>query len=296
MVIKNIYKQQLDKLSELYGKTEAESILKILYESIFDKPLGILLVEKFDLSDKYIKTLENSFSKLLNFEPIQYILNKAYFFGYEFYVDENVLIPRNETEELVKLILDSEDKNVQLKILDIGTGSGCIPITLKLERNNYDVFSMDISENALKVARKNAENLNADVQFFCNNILNLEETHCSSSQKFDIIVSNPPYVLEKEKSQMIQNVLGYEPELALFVPDDDPLKYYKAIINTLPLLLKDTGRLYLEINNLYADDLSLLLKQYFEKVEIHKDFRGNRRFIVGVSQKISKKLEFKRHL
>ncbi|MDR2084023.1 MAG: peptide chain release factor N(5)-glutamine methyltransferase [Bacteroidales bacterium] len=306
MMIRNIYKQHLSLLSKLYDKNEAESILRLLYESVLEKQLGLLLMENNEIQEQQ-QILDVYFRRLMNNEPIQYILNKAHFYGREFYVDKNVLIPRNETEELVKLILDSEKTDEKLKVLDIGTGSGCIPITLDLESENFEVSGMDISEEALNVARRNMKHLGVDIDFFYGDVFLINDSdwrvnmHIRShdlqnfsqpeifnselktrgTELFDIIVSNPPYILEKEKSLMKKNVLDYEPELALFVPNDDGLKYYKAIIDALPFLLKDTGRLYLEINNLFAEEIITLLKQYFNGVTINKDFRGNDRFVAA---------------
>jgi release factor glutamine methyltransferase len=305
-MIRNIYKQHLSLLSKLYDKNEAESILRLLYESVLEKQLGLLLMENNEIQEQQ-QILDVYFRRLMNNEPIQYILNKAHFYGREFYVDKNVLIPRNETEELVKLILDSEKTDEKLKVLDIGTGSGCIPITLDLESENFEVSGMDISEEALNVARRNMKHLGVDIDFFYGDVFLINDSdwrvnmHIRShdlqnfsqpeifnselktrgTELFDIIVSNPPYILEKEKSLMKKNVLDYEPELALFVPNDDGLKYYKAIIDALPFLLKDTGRLYLEINNLFAEEIITLLKQYFNGVTINKDFRGNDRFVAA---------------
>jgi len=318
MLMRNIYQQQLNQLSTLYDMAEAESILKYLYEIVFNKQFGMLWIDNADFTASEMKVLNEHFARLLDNEPIQYVLNKAFFYGREFYVDSNVLIPRNETEELVKLILDFEDRKKNLDILDLGTGSGCIPITLKLERGNYNLFGVDISAEALKIAGKNAEKFSADIQLFMADILNLEsgfsldlessisldlesdiftenspskaeishqktnsQSNFLSKNKFDVIVSNPPYVLENEKASMKKNVLDYEPKLALFVPDDDALKYYQAIINALPVLLKPNGSLYLEINNLYSNELASTLKPYFTNVSIHKDFRNNERFVVA---------------
>jgi len=208
-------------------------------------------------------------------EPIQYILGEAPFYGRNFSVSRDTLIPRNETEELVYRIL-KENPQPGLRVLDLGTGTGCIPITLALELKDPQVYALDLSLAALDVARKNALNLGAQVQFLVGDLLG--ET--PNLDLFDVLVSNPPYVPLRDQVEMHANVLNFEPHLALFVPDEDPLLFYRAIGSWGQQLLKAGGKLYLEIYENLADELvQLLLSQGYSQVQVHPDLNGKNRMI-----------------
>ncbi len=219
--------------------------------------------------------------RLLQHEPLQYVLGIAHFYGLELAVDERVLIPRPETEELVHLILQEHQGRKHLNILDIGTGSGCIPIALAANLQEAQVYGMDISEGALAVARANAEKYQVRVSWLLQDIF--EPVQHLPPQSLDIITSNPPYVLESEKELMRQNVLAYEPHLALFVPDEDALKYYRRITEVGQTLLKKGGKLYFEINERYGNGVKeLLLQAGYSHAEVLKDLFGKERMVRAV--------------
>jgi len=210
-------------------------------------------------------------------EPIQYILEECEFYGLPFYVNSSVLIPRPETEELVEWII-SDHSNRNGNLLDIGSGSGCIAVSIANFLKSFSVSAVDVSGSALAVARRNAERNNCQVQFMQADILK-PENNCFDGA-FDVIVSNPPYVREKEKQQMSQNVLGYEPHLALFVPDEDPLLFYKAIALFGKRRLKTEGKLYLEINEgLGKESVTLLACLGYRDIILRKDIFGRDRMI-----------------
>lgn len=221
------------------------------------------------------KPLLADFERLLTGEPIQYILGEAPFYGRSFGVTRDTLIPRNETEELVHLILKENPKS-GLRVLDLGTGTGCIPITLALELRNPEVYALDVSVEALEVAQKNAAQLGANVHFMGGDLLGT----IPNLDLFDVLVSNPPYVPLRDQVEMHANVLNFEPHLALFVPDEDPLLFYRAIGNWGQQLLKKGGKLYLEIYENLADELvQLLLSLGYSQVQVHQDLNGKNRMI-----------------
>jgi protein-(glutamine-N5) methyltransferase, release factor-specific len=243
----------------------------------------ILTNKSINLTDKQIQLLEDFLERLKKFEPIQYIVGETEFFGMRFFVNNNVLIPRPETEELIEWILNNYNKNQKIKILDIGTGSGCIAIVLKKFLPNSQVFALDISEDALKTAKQNAEQNGVKIEFLHKDILSdfIEET------EWDIIVSNPPYIPENEKNNISSNVLDYEPHLALFVPENSPLLFYKKIIDFTKKHLSAFGEIYFETHYDKARDIEdLLLRNSFVDVEIRKDLSGNERMIRAKQLKI----------
>ncbi|ERM84094.1 hypothetical protein P872_00870 [Rhodonellum psychrophilum GCM71 = DSM 17998] len=276
MQLKNLFVSYRDQLLLIYPKQEAESLVFWLFESFLNR-------KRMDiLNDVPIEAvpaeMEIALEKLLRGMPIQYILGKAPFYGREFKVGPEVLIPRNETEELVHLII-KENQTPGLKILDVGTGSGCIPITLALELKNATVFGLDISEIALEMAKENAKSLKADVLFFHCNILQDE----IPIQGLDILVSNPPYVRDSEQAQMHQNVLQYEPHLALFVADDNPLIFYRSIAEKGRIALKPGGKLYFEINEAFGPETKKLLEDLgYSEIHILEDLNGRDRMVTGI--------------
>lgn len=272
--IKNLY---LEKLEPLYPQTEINSFFYLLLEHHFtirkvDLALKPELMKKQWPEEKFNKAL----NELLLERPIQYILGTTEFAGLTFKVDENVLIPRPETEELVQWILDTIGSRRQLKILDIGTGSGCIPVTLALNLPGAEIHALDISEKALSLAQENTNVLGARVNFSALDILSAEKLE----DNYDVIVSNPPYVRLSEKSQMRGNVLKHEPEIALYVSDEDPLLFYRKIASLSREALNENGMLFLEINeNLAKVTSEMLSKLTFQNIEVKKDLYGKNRMI-----------------
>lgn len=215
-------------------------------------------------------------ARLATGEPLQYVMGKTYFRDHLFQVNSDTLIPRPETEELVDLVLSYVPDNAS--VLDVGTGSGCIPISLKLERPSLSVEAWDISEGALGMARQNAQALGAEVKFNQQDIFDWP----SSEGTWDVIVSNPPYVTEEEKKEMANHVLDFEPHLALFVPNDDALKYYEALADFAIARLQAGGYLFLEINQYFGTQtVALLFSKGFQEVKLLTDFKGNDRMIVA---------------
>lgn len=258
-----------------YDSNEAENLVNWLLEH----HLGLRRIDMMHFleEEKLPQMLKADFEKLKSGMPIQYILGHGPFYGREFLVTQDTLIPRNETEELVHLII-KENPKPGLKILDIGTGTGCIPVTLALEMNSPEVYAIDISEKALEVASENAENLHAKVDFSkCDILMEMPQV-----KELDILVSNPPYIPIEEKGQMHPNVLDYEPDLALFVSNEDPLIFYRTISEKGKKMLKPTGKIYFEINERFGKAVSeLLLELGYQNVRILKDLNGKDRMIAG---------------
>lgn len=233
--------------------------------------------------------VNNVIDRIRSHEPLEYVFNSAQFVDIELYTNSNVLIPRPETEELVLKILGEQRTRCmkgggayKLSLLDIGTGSGCIPVYLSKKFPDCNYYAVDISDAALATARSNAERHGCNVSFVKADILNYNDGGELDSLMFDIIVSNPPYVLESEKTLMQPNVLDYEPDTALFVPDDDPLKFYRAICNFAVGHLNDGGKLYFEINEKFGAETADLMRNCgFQAVEVLQDLFGKDRFAVG---------------
>lgn len=268
--IKNIF---VSELQQVYDSAEAVNLMWWAIQEITSKPKKELLVsENIEVSPEKITEV---LSLLKSGKPIQYIFNKAYFFDLEFYVDEHVLIPRPETEELVQWIITDHSKTESINIIDLCTGSGCIAISLKHNLPHTKVSALDVSEKAIEIATKNAVSINLEIDFDCNDLFKLNTT-----EQFDIIVSNPPYVCEKEKALMHKNVLDYEPHIALFVEDDDALIFYKVIAKFGLTNLKPAGIIYLEINESLAKETAAIFIQFgYHSTEIRKDLNGKERMI-----------------
>ncbi len=274
--VKEAYNNFESLLKKNYSDEEARSIASMVFDDIlgYDR-IKLIMNENDLLSASLFEQLDMVLNLLLNHHPIQYILGYSSFYGLKFKVNENVLIPRPETEELVNWILEDFSNDQSINIIDIGTGSGCIPIALKSKRNDWDILAIDISENALKLAQENAKKLNQDVKFQLADIFNYE-----SDEKYQIVVSNPPYVLELEKTQMNKNVLEHEPSLALFVANEDPLIYYKRIIEFAKQNLAKNGCLYFEINETKGEEMIQLLElAHFVDIQLRKDMFGKDRMI-----------------
>lgn len=272
-------------------KTEAKEILKDLYDSReADRILQILAEEQlshydklnfrdfnFSLNNKDIETLSLGIQRLKKGEPVQYILGKAWFYDMEFKVNHSVLIPRPETEELVHWIIQ-DWKDSKVDILDIGTGSGCIPLALANNMVLANIEAIDVSEEALQLAQLVSCELMLDVNFKCINIL--DSAQREELGTYDVIVSNPPYIPQKEREVMTEQVINYEPHLALFVEDEDPLIFYKEIIDFALCHLNAGGNLYFECNEYNAKEVQQLLQANgFEDVQLRKDLQGKDRMI-----------------
>jgi len=259
-----------------YSQAEAENLVFWLFE----KHLGLRRAE-LQLAIPSATNTEPvlaDFQRLLTGEPIQYILGEAPFYGRSFRVTRDTLIPRNETEELVHKII-KENPKAGLRVLDLGTGTGCIPITLALELKNSEVYGLDVSLQASEVARQNALQLGATVKFLEGDLLGV----IPNLDVFDVLVSNPPYVPVRDQGEMHANVLNFEPHLALFVPDEDPLLFYRAIGGWGQQLLKTGGKLYLEIYENLAEELVQLVQSLgYSQVQVHRDLNGKNRMVTCI--------------
>jgi release factor glutamine methyltransferase len=270
-----------DSLTDIYPNSEIKGIIRLIMEQICSlQPHQYLIFQDIQLSNekknKIIEVVERMKSK----EPIQYILGTADFYSIPFEVNSSVLIPRPETEELVDLIISENSTSIGKNILDIGTGSGCIAITLQKNIKTAHVYAVDISAEALNVARRNAVQNQTDVTFIQTDILQLEKAQKDIPYTFDIIVSNPPYIKQEEKKEMEQNVLDFEPHLALFVPDQDPLLFYRHIAEFGKEKLKENGLLYFEINAACGEiTCKMLQEKGYNKVQLIKDLSGKDRII-----------------
>ncbi|MDP5093449.1 MAG: peptide chain release factor N(5)-glutamine methyltransferase [Polaribacter sp.] len=290
MTLKEYKKDFFKALENHFPSTEIDTFFMYLIEEYLDfKRIDIVLNPDFLINEEKISLFDTALIKLKNHEPIQYILGKTEFFGFPFIVDKNTLIPRPETEELVAWIIDEirilNDKSFsKISILDIGTGTGCIPISLSKNINYTSVFAIDISEKALEIAIKNAELNQVSISFFEMDILKTSNLNLLSKDKteinFDIIVSNPPYVRELEKSAMSKNVLENEPHEALFVSDKNPLIFYEKIADLALQHLSENGFLFFEINQYLGNQtVEMLLNKGFKNIELRKDIFGNDRMI-----------------
>lgn len=268
-----LIQQIIDAITPHYEPTEARAIaFRCLDLGWNMSSMDIILKKEVDLPDDWGLRLR----RLSDGEPLQYVMGKTYFRNHLFQLNSDTLIPRPETEELVELVLSHATDTAS--ILDVGTGSGCIPISLKLERPSLSVEAWDISEGALTMARQNATALKAEVKFKQQDIFDWPSTEGN----WNMIVSNPPYVTEEEKKEMANHVLDYEPHLALFVPNDDALKYYAALADFALERLRQGGYLCLEINQYFGTQtVELLFSKGFQEVKLIKDFKGNDRMIVA---------------
>nr|WP_315132857.1 peptide chain release factor N(5)-glutamine methyltransferase [uncultured Flavobacterium sp.] len=278
MNIKEYRTQFIQELTLIYDAGEAESFFYLILEEKKQlKRIDLALHPDLVFSEEEIGVWNAVLEQLKQEIPIQYLLGKTSFYGLDFEVNAAVLIPRPETEELVEWILESQKSKVEsqkVKILDIGTGSGCIAISLAKNLPDATVFALDVSEEALATAKKNAENNSVNVTFIHQNILETEDL----LQQFDIIVSNPPYVRNLEKEEIKKNVLENEPHLALFVADNDALVFYKKIAQLAQKNLLPNGQLYFEINQYLGKEMvNLLEKMNFKTIDLRKDIYGNDR-------------------
>lgn len=268
------------ELLSIYDQREAENIANLVIENIAGfKKLDRLINKATQLTPSQEVILHQYTARLLQHQPVQYVLHEAWFYGMMLYVDEHVLIPRPETEELVEWMLKDVETNKQpINILDIGTGSGCIPIALKKNMPPANVWAIDISNEALQVAQRNADTQQTNITFQQADILN--KSYPSVLPTFDVIVSNPPYVPLSDKTAMHPNVLQHEPHLALFVANEDPLLFYNAIVDFAQSHLNAGGSLYFEIHEAMGEQVKQLLTQKgFINVQVKKDMQGKDRMV-----------------
>ncbi len=268
------------ELIPIYGKAEVEQFIRIAFEEVLSySKVDLVMNEESVIPDQLLAQLFDILENLKKSKPIQYILGKTVFYGLPIQVNKHVLIPRPETEELIHWILKDNWKE-ETTILDLGTGSGCIALALKDQLKTPIVYGADISVEALNVAKQNAINNNLQVAFFQFDILTQESLNF---MKFDLIVSNPPYVRMSEKEWMHDNVLNHEPHSALFVAEDDPLIFYRKITDLADGHLNKKGKLFFEINEAYgAEILQFLKDRGYKDVTLKKDFTGRDRMISGV--------------
>ncbi len=278
--IKDILRFFRDELKDAYPPEELDSIITYCFEDYLHlKRSAISTNQETTVSESELLKFNDAIKELKKFKPLQYILGEANFYGLKFYVNEHVLIPRPETEELVHFIIHDNKMNAPA-ILDIGTGSGCIPIALKKNIPSAVVSSIDVSEKALNVANRNAKKNDVEILFILRDILDPLAILDQQLLKYDIIVSNPPYICNAEKNKMDKNVLDYEPHLALFVNDNDPLLFYNVICDFALKMLKTNGKLYFEINqSLASETKDLLESKGFKNVELIKDLSNNYRIL-----------------
>jgi release factor glutamine methyltransferase len=282
MILKSLRTFFNDELIGYYPDTEIESFFNLLSEDILNlKRIAISQNLYAVVSGKKYERFQKAIAKLKNYEPIQYILGNTEFYGLIFEVNPSVLIPRPETEELVSWIIDDCKDRQDLSILDIGTGSGCIAISLAKNLKHAKVYALDVSEDALKLAKLNATKNEVDIEFIEADILDCD----LGNIKFDVIVSNPPYVRELEKEAMSANVLNHEPHLALFVKNDDALLFYRKIAEISENILKPNGQLYFEINESLGEPTKeLLANNSFNNIELKLDIFEKDRMIKAIKR------------
>lgn len=274
----SLFRQIRDDIKPIYGQ-EADMLAMLVVEEVsgFNRT-DILVDNKFQTGPNFRSMILKYILQLKREEPIQYILGKAYFFDNMYEVNEDTLIPRPETEELVQLVLGHIQDGASLNILDIGTGSGCIASSIALNSPFAEVDGVDISTSALTVARRNAEKLGAKVNFFHGDIFSY-----TTNKRYDVIVSNPPYVRESEKKLMNANVINHEPASALFVSDKNPLIFYDRIIEFGKNAIKAGGALFFEVNEAFGNEVAKMLgKSNYHKIEVVKDINDKDRFVYGI--------------
>jgi len=301
MTIEQIYKEYLDQLKNIYDEREASNIADWVFENITGlKKIDRTLKKQAQLSNTTVEQLSSILAQLLQHKPVQYVLSEAWFYKMKLFVNEHVLIPRPETEELVEWIIEgvrsemydagstmydvrnikaslSPATNQKLDILDIGTGSGCIAIALKKELSNSNILGVDVSVEALSVAKQNATSQNINIDLLQIDFLN--EGNWNELPTFNIIVSNPPYIPEKEKNVLDKNVVAYEPHSALFVSNDDPFIFYKKMVEFALEHLNTRGTIYVEVHEEYASEVTAIFSKYQFTSIIKKDMYGRERMI-----------------
>jgi len=281
MTLKEVYRKILEQAQSIYSLSEATTMTDWIFENVADiQKADVIKTPDLELSQPILEELDNRLHQLLLHKPIQYILGEAWFYDMKLKVDENVLIPRPETEELVSMIITNHEESIYLKILDIGTGSGCIPIAIKKHLPAAIITSIDLSEGAILVAKENAVIQETPIEFIHSDFLDENSWH--NFPTFDVIVSNPPYIPLHEKEQMDTNVTAFEPHLALFVPDNDPLLFYRKIAQFGKKHLNIEGKIYLETHEDHAKETAALFTALdYGHVIIKEDMFGKERMVIA---------------
>ena len=275
---KTLFKDFIDSLTLDENYAELEGIGYLVFEKILGLNKSEILAEKNLVNDALKDRLMSISTRLNDHEPVQYILGEAHFFGRTFLVNKSVLIPRPETEELVRFVIDHASKNERCQIADIGTGSGCIAISLALSLPSSKIFASDINVDALNLASTNAARLRANVDFVLNDILKPRLPF-----SLDVIVSNPPYIARHERDSMPKNVVNYEPDIALFVSDDNPFIFYQQLLHRSKESLLPDGLLAVEINERFGKEVAqLFISEGFQSVEVLNDLFGKNRIVKGI--------------
>lgn len=280
MTMAEAYNDFVERLSAIYSKREASNIAELVFEHITGiNRLRRITDKTLELTGNASDKVDEALTQLLQHKPVQYILKETWFYRKKFFVNEAVLIPRPETEELVDFVVNDQYDKGEFSILDIGTGSGCIAVALKSKLDKATVTAIDVSDKALKVAKRNALSNNTVIQFDETDILN--KSNWDNFNSFDVIISNPPYIPSSDKKEMADNVLKYEPHIALFAPGDDPLIFYKAIAAFAAKHLNITGKTYVETHEAFAEEVKKIFSEYFAEVKIHKDMMGKDRMVTA---------------
>jgi len=281
MLLNEFKNHFISSLTDHYPKSEITAFYRRLTDFYFQwPPTFSVLNPQYQLNKEELQKLFFALDELKKFKPIQYIINESYFYGRQFFVNEQVLIPRPETEELVKWVLnDFNDVQNYINVLELGTGSGCIAISLAKEQSKFNIEALDVSETALEIAKKNAIRHHIEIDFIHKDMTALVVWN----KALDVIISNPPYIEAEEKREMLPNVLDYEPHLALFTPEQDPLYFYRKIIALAQSSLKSNGCLYLEINPKFKENLLTFIKsETFKDIEVRNDIFGKNRMLKAV--------------
>jgi release factor glutamine methyltransferase len=277
MTVSQLKQQILAQLTPAVGSDEATAMMREIFFAVRGySPTDIVIYGYRDLTDQTVARVNAIVARVVAGEPLQYVLGAAFFMGMQFKVTPATLIPRPETSQLVDRIVDDMGNTTDARVLDIGTGSGCIAIALARALKFADVTAIDISADALAVAAENSAALRAKVTFHKADALNL----AAVTDAYDVIVSNPPYIADSERADMDSRVYDHEPASALFVPDSDPLLFYRAIAQFAATALRPAGKLYFEINPLFVNRLRDMLSAHFSNVDIVRDYRGNLRFAI----------------
>lgn len=277
MTIKTAFQEIKNALEKIYEIREAETIAFWLFENVTALKKWEIRNEEKQISPEQYNTILSHLEKLLLHTPIQYVLHEAWFYKRKFYVDDRVLIPRPETEELVEWIIKENKHQPALQILDIGTGSGCIPISLKKELPQASFTSLDVSDGAIEVAKKNAKSLDAKISFIQQDFLDSDSW--KTLPIFDLIVSNPPYIPFADKEILDKNVVNFEPSVALFVPDQNPFIFYEKIAAFAVSHLSRKGTIYVEVHEDYAKNVQIIFESKGFQTQTRKDLYGKERMI-----------------
>jgi release factor glutamine methyltransferase len=279
MKLNEFYRHFLLQLRLIYVENEASNITKMVFESLANiSRSDVLRNPELEIEHDTFLSLNQALDQLLNHQPIQYILGEAWFYHLKFKVSDAVLIPRPETEELVEIAIQHVKKSNQKNVLDIGTGSGCIPISIKKNVPEINITSIDLSAKAIEIASENANNLQTKINFKTTDFL--DENNWENLEVFDVIISNPPYIPNVEIQSMDKHVTEYEPHLALFVPDNDPLIFYKAILKFAQNHLNENGNIFLETHENFAEEVCCLFKDAGYKATVKNDLFEKPRMVL----------------